>query len=311
MNDVYMRQFQHSLKSYKRTRMQKMLTLTARLVCREILRTISERLSIAIRVKRKTFWDGDMLLVFPDRVSSAIFTYGLFEEAVTRILLEYLQPGMTFFDIGAHFGYFTLLASEIVGNDGQVHSFEPTQRTFEVLQTNVRNKGNVRPNRMAAWSKESTITFNDYGLEFAAWNSVHETWLEEATGSQSAVTTYQVEAISLDRYISDTGVVPSFVKLDAEGAEYEILQGMDKALAECRPIVTIEVGDRGLTGVAGCRDAIRHVLERGYQAIEYREGTLVRHQLRDRYSDNNILLLPSELFSDRLATAASVHTQGG
>lgn len=55
------------------------------------------------------------MVVIAELVSLFIYRYGFFEEGLTNIFLHYLKPGMTFFDIGAHFGYFTLLGSALVG----------------------------------------------------------------------------------------------------------------------------------------------------------------------------------------------------
>ena len=67
-----------------------------------------------------------MTIIIPEVVSLHIFQYGYYEEGLTRMIIELLEPRMIFFDIGAHFGYYTLMVSAIVGNKGQVHSFEPT-----------------------------------------------------------------------------------------------------------------------------------------------------------------------------------------
>ena len=59
-----------------------------------------------------TFWGGRMEIVVPEAVSTQIFRYGFFEEDVCLFLLKSLRPGMVCVDVGAHFGFFTLLASE-------------------------------------------------------------------------------------------------------------------------------------------------------------------------------------------------------
>ena len=56
-----------------------------------------------------------MTVVFPERVSVAIARYGVYEEGLTGMVMDYLKPGMVFFDVGAHFGYFSLLAAWLVG----------------------------------------------------------------------------------------------------------------------------------------------------------------------------------------------------
>ena len=105
-----------------------------------------------------------MTVAFPEPVSLLLYRYGYFEEELTSMVLEYLKPGMTFFDVGTHFGYFTLLASSTVGERGAVHSFEPTPSTFKVLRENVSGRANVRVFNVAMYSEEGQLPFNDYGL---------------------------------------------------------------------------------------------------------------------------------------------------
>jgi FkbM family methyltransferase len=89
------------------------------------------------------------------------------------MVLKYLKPNMTFLDVGAHVGYFTVLGSWLVGSDGQVHSFEPTPSTFHVLRLNAEHIQNVRLNPIAIGSGAVTATFNDYGPAFSGYNSMY------------------------------------------------------------------------------------------------------------------------------------------
>ena len=53
---------------------------------------------------------------------------------------NFLQEGGSFFDVGAHVGYYSMLASELVGKSGHIYSFKPTPRTFETLKENAGKK---------------------------------------------------------------------------------------------------------------------------------------------------------------------------
>ncbi|GAH14229.1 unnamed protein product, partial [marine sediment metagenome] len=120
----------------KATRAQKLKKVPVRLIYSKILELINRWLDKPFKVKAKTFWGEEMFLIIPEVVSLSIYRYGFHEENLTKMISEYLKPGMTFFDIGAHFGYFTMLVSYIVGEKGMVHSFEPISNTYEVLIQN-------------------------------------------------------------------------------------------------------------------------------------------------------------------------------
>ena len=74
-------------------------------------------------------------------INQAIFLYGTFEISETRLVQAFLRPGMTFLDVGAHIGYYTLIASRLVGDAGRVHSFEPGAATRAHLEANVARNG--------------------------------------------------------------------------------------------------------------------------------------------------------------------------
>src|SRR5688572_7947920 len=93
--------------------------------------------------RARTFWGQDMRVTYPEVVSIALARYGFVEEGLTSLLIRLLDEGMTFFDVGGHYGYFSLLAAQLVGPRGQVHTFEPAPGTFEVLRHNTAPLPNV------------------------------------------------------------------------------------------------------------------------------------------------------------------------
>ncbi len=229
INEYYQELFEKSLLGYgqdrqtARTIMQlvtkKMIRSPKRVLSLVLLAMISKLFNKAFKRTLKTFWGDEMTVVIPEHVSLRIFGFGYFEEGLTKMVLEYLKPGDTFFDIGAHFGYFTLLGSSIVGKTGEVHAFEPTPSTFTVLQSNSKDRSNVNLNNCAVFSKKTTLSFNDYGIEYCAFNSFANRIHKPAQQN------LEVQTISLDEYIYRNKIVPHFIKIDAEGAEYEILTG--------------------------------------------------------------------------------------
>ncbi len=242
-------------------------------------------------MRARTFWGERMTVELPEPISIAIFEHGHIEPDVTAALLQHLHEGDVFFDVGAHVGYFTLLASRLVGASGQVVSFEPTPSSRSLLQRNVGDRTNVRVEPAAVWSEETKLTFNDYSWRFSALNSAFEprSRPDEAVPSPH---TYEVDAVTLDGFVSRSGIEPDFVKIDAESAELEVLRGMERILSGVRPIVSVEVGDVEIEGAADPVTTLRYLTERGYQPVEYRNGVFVTHELRERYEHGNVVLLP-------------------
>ena len=67
-------------------------------------------------------------------------------------MIELLNPGDVFIDIGALIGYFSRLASKIVGEKGKVYSFEPTHSTYSLLQSNTKHAENIQTINKAVFS---------------------------------------------------------------------------------------------------------------------------------------------------------------
>jgi len=241
--------------------------------------------------KVRLVWGDEMTVVYPEIASLGIARYGFFGEGLTRMLLAHLKPGMTFFDVGAQLGYFTLLASWLVGDSGQVHSFEPTPSTFELLELNSRSKPNIHLNRLAVASGRGTAVLNDYGPSLSAFNSIYDAKLPEQAGP-AKVARFEVETTSIDQYLADTDIAPTFVKIDAENADYDILTGMEETLSRHKPVMSVEVGDMDIAGVPLSKDIVQFLVDRGYEPFEHRDGSIVAHRPQERYKHGDLFFLP-------------------
>lgn len=103
---------------------------------RFLVRQYARAFGAGTECKTELFFGKTMTVVLPEVISQQIYTYGLFDEIVTGMVLRAVRAGDIVLDIGAHFGYFTLLFAHLVGESGHVVSFEPTPSTFSVLMKN-------------------------------------------------------------------------------------------------------------------------------------------------------------------------------
>ncbi len=248
-----------------------------------------------ISVSRKTFWHDRLRLVLPEPVSLSIFLLGFHEPKLTRTIIDRVKPCDTFIDIGAHLGYYSTLASSLVGKAGQVHCFEPTPSTFALLSQNLRATGraNIVANNQAVFSRTCSLKFNDFGPFWSAFNSLTDARLDSKTQQSLLPTSISVQAVSLDEYVAAKAIDRvDFVKIDAESAEFEILLGMRRILRSMRPLISLEVGDASIPGVKSSRELIEFLHENGYDPFECQDGSLVKHELRDHYSYDNLLFAP-------------------
>ena len=118
---------------------------------RRLTRSIADGISAGPR-NRGTAFGSQFDCVLTDLVSRYIYLFGIWEPDVTHFVRASLAPGDTFVDVGAHVGYYTLLASRLVGTEGAVVAIEPSDPSFRNLLQNVRineHARNVRLERIA------------------------------------------------------------------------------------------------------------------------------------------------------------------
>ncbi len=74
-------------------------------------------------------------------ISQELILSGKWEDYETELFKKNIKPGVTVVDIGAHIGYYTVIAAQLVGDKGKVYAFEPDPRNFKLLQRNVEANG--------------------------------------------------------------------------------------------------------------------------------------------------------------------------
>ena len=230
----------------------------------------------------RTFWGASMEVALPELVSCEIERYGLIEPGLTALFIDVVDESSIVYDVGAHLGYYSLLAAAL---GAEVHAFEPSDRTLPSLRRNVDGLARVLPK--GAWSTEATLELQDFGSAHSAVNTFVSS-RDESLDEPHA--TYDVDVTSIDAYAATAGSVPTLIKIDAEGAELEVLRGAANTLTSRKPLVTIEVGDTD--DDPHSRRAIEMAGQLGYSPFEMTAEGIHPHALQERYSYGNILLAP-------------------
>jgi len=186
------------------------------------------------------FFGGKMTIVPPEVVSEVIDTYGFFDEYVTWLVVSQVKPGDVVLDLGAHFGYFSLLSAYLVGDEGRVLAFEPTPSTFDILKENSSRAKNIRPLNLAVGNENGERPITDFGLKHCAWNTLSaDNRMPDVLNSVKTVIK-NVKVVKLDDYIEENGLQPSFIKIDTEYFEYEVILGLEKSITEFHPKIVME-----------------------------------------------------------------------
>ena len=184
---------------------------------------------------------GEGLYFWLDKHTDNGFVLGFYEQELAELLSHYIRKDNVFYDLGAHWGYFTILASKFVGTKGKVYAFEPMPQNFLRLEQNIRinNVKNIAPLNVAVSDKKRTIKFSNSEDTFA------NTYIN--TNEENFV---EVKAISLDQFTLEKSVLPPhFIKIDVEGAEIDVLIGAERLIKEHGPMIHLSTHDVHLKGV--------------------------------------------------------------
>jgi FkbM family methyltransferase len=183
---------------------------------------------------------GGWWLAGNDFLGAAIFDAG-FENTERSFVERFLRPGMTVLDIGAHHGYYTLLASRKVGPSGLVLAIEPSPRERKKLRLHLRINRckNVQVESRALGEAEGSAELYLIRGTETGCNSLRAPYVAQDTERVS------VSVECLDRVLQDHRIERvDFIKLDVEGAELSVLRGARQLLSnKPRPVILAEVQD--------------------------------------------------------------------
>lgn len=222
---------------------------------------------------REPFWASaasgsdrfEFLCNLREAITREVCYMGLYEPQETALLRNLLEPGMAFVDVGANWGYYTLLASARVGPRGRVVGFEPDPRLFALLRANVeRNRwDHVSVLSVAAAANHGTMLLAGFDEREDKWGLSRIVAAADPGG-----VSFQVRTGPVDDLLDECGVgVVDLLKMDIEGAEDLALQGMRAGLARHRyRRLLVEVHPTILSGRGvTVRGALRPLAESGYR----------------------------------------------
>jgi FkbM family methyltransferase len=158
---------------------------------------------------------------------------GSYEYKKRRLFEHMVVEDSVVFDIGAHVGFYTLLASVLVQERGHVLAFEPLPRNLLYLEEHLRI------------NKVANVSI----IKAAVTDTSGQAYFDDTSGnSMGRVVTQgkiQVPTVSLDKFVIEYDTpLPDFIKIDVEGAENLVLTGAKRILADARP--TLFLATHGL-----------------------------------------------------------------
>lgn len=168
------------------------------------------------------FYKGDTI------IGNSLQYYGEYTETEVQLLHNFIQPGYIVYDIGANIGYHTI---GLAHKAKHVYAFEPNDNNFKLLDINTRDYKNVTKIDYAV-SNEVGVAYID-NFVLGDTGNFGECKLSD-TGQICRKTT-------IDQLVNDKVILPPHViKIDVEGHEYEVIQGMDNTIKNNLPVILYE-----------------------------------------------------------------------
>jgi FkbM family methyltransferase len=194
-----------------------------------------------------------------DFLGRHVYVCGEYEESTTSVVKSLVRPGDCVLDVGANIGYFTVCMAVWVGPTGSVHAFEAAPRIHSRLQSNIDLNGlrNVTIHAVALSDHEGTVPFFEATHDHLGISSLRQLDSSEARR-------IEVRCTTLDSLLP-AGTRVRLAKIDVEGAEMLVLEGMRGVLERDSPYIVLELTDEFLRKVRGsAAEVIAFLRDRNY-----------------------------------------------
>jgi FkbM family methyltransferase len=223
--------------------------------------------------------------------ASHLLLDGFWEMWLTIFFARYVCPGMVVIDVGANYGYYTLLFGALVGATGHVYAVEPNPAVVSKLRRSVQLNGLAARTTIieaaAGVVEDDVALFAPYGEPKTGAVIADPAWIVPG----AAGNLYTVRGVKLDR-IAVTAPHIDLVKIDAEGAEQDIIAGMSGILRRDRPSLLIEFNRGRYSDAAGFLKSLTDLYTR-LRYIDFNTGATEvepRKVLNDQSGEDWLLL---------------------
>ncbi len=181
----------------------------------------------------------DMSYIPISHAHAGALASGNLEGSVQEALVRHIGTRDVVYDIGANLGFFSLLAARLVGPAGRVYAFEPAPENAEAIRRNAElnliSQVTVIPRAVSSRAGTARLQI----VDDQSWSR-----LEEFGEHPDTEHVLEVETVTIDELVASGELPPpALVKIDVEGAEVAVLEGMRRTIAEHRPAIVCELHD--------------------------------------------------------------------
>jgi FkbM family methyltransferase len=171
------------------------------------------------------------------------------DETTLREFCSWLKPGTILYDLGANVGYFAILANKYIST-GIIYSFEPIPYNTIIFKKHLElNKKKIRYNNIQLLEFAISDKEGEVSISHDRFAIEGNTYIKRSLTYINSTNTLQVKCYSIDGLLEKGYKRPDVIKIDVEGAEYDVLRGAEKTLTTYRPNILLATHDCHLPGV--------------------------------------------------------------
>jgi FkbM family methyltransferase len=215
--------------------------------------------SFAVRVNDEFY--GRKIAYSPNTdIGKALFFSGEFEKKEIELCNRFIKNDSVVLDIGANIGLHSISFSRLAPG-GLVISFEPSKDTFSLLLNNIQGINNILPLNIGVSDKTQVAEF--YVASDNAYSSLKDTGRKEIREKISVL------CMSLDDLLPKLALKRiDFVKIDVEGFEQKVLEGMKLIIDKFNPVIFCEIY-KGTDSNEDPEATVKYLINKGYKAFVY------------------------------------------
>ena len=223
-----------------------------------------------LEIEAKSAFGARFTGQFPDSIHGYMYFFGVWEPAITAFYRANLNPGDVVIDVGANVGVHSLLAASLVGATGRVHAVEASPWIHARLRHNIRTNGytQVQTYNLAATHAPDLVRVFLHDLSNLGGTTIIPSEAERLGSPCEA----EVQGLPLPQIIPMEELLAArLIKIDVEGAEWLVVQGMRSVLPQLRADcdILMELNPAALEALGGSLDSLLEIFgEAGFQPFE-------------------------------------------
>lgn len=199
-----------------------------------------------------------------------------YEPKIADLLVKNLKLKDVFFDVGSHYGLWSLYSAKIVGDKGKVVAFEPSP-AFQILKKNINSHDNCNAYNYGVSNTNGKMNF------FAQGESTSCSFIKDISKINQhkrpgvPIVELEVDTITLDKFCNEHNLIPDLIKIDVEGHEFRVLEGAKNIISLNSPKLIIELHPYQLKYEgANDKQLLNYLIESNYsyKIVDRNENTL-------------------------------------